>query len=101
MRIEEPLDYYPFLLFHVGTEDVATRSPRSIKRDIRVLERMLKDSGAQGRSVFLSPPSNEERCWMKLVSRGHQHLALRLMLPPELWFLQSQKSLRDTKYAGA
>ncbi|XP_074991813.1 uncharacterized protein LOC142074828 isoform X2 [Calonectris borealis] len=43
----QPSDYYPFLLFHVGTNDVATKSLRSIKRDFRALGRMLKTSGAQ------------------------------------------------------
>ena len=33
----QPSDYYSFLLFHKGTNDVATESLRSIKRDIRTL----------------------------------------------------------------
>ena len=43
----QPSDYYPFLLFHVGTNDVATKSLRSIKRYFRALERMLTNLGAQ------------------------------------------------------
>jgi len=43
----QPWDYDPLQLFHVGTHDVATRSPRLIRRDFRALGRMLKDSGAQ------------------------------------------------------
>lgn len=87
MRLVEPLDYCPFLLFHVGTKDIAARSPRSVKRDLRTLGRKLKNSGARIGGVFLSPPSNEERHSMKEVSPGHQHLTSRLMLPPELCFL--------------
>jgi len=87
MRLVEPLDYYPVLLFHVGTKNVATRSPRSNKRDFRAMGRMLKDSGAQIGSVFLSSPSNEERYWKKQARPEHQHLAPRLVLPPKLCFL--------------
>lgn len=87
MSLVEPLDYYPVLLFHVGNKDVATRRPRSGKRDFRALGRMLKDPGAQVGNVFLSPPSSEERHRMKQARPGHQHLAPRLMFPPELWFL--------------
>lgn len=47
MSLVQALDYHPLLFFHVGTNDIATRSPRSVKRDFRALVRMLKDSGAQ------------------------------------------------------
>ena len=42
-----PSDYYPLLLFHVGGDEVAMRSPRAIKRDFRALGRLVRESGAQ------------------------------------------------------
>ncbi|KAK4832349.1 hypothetical protein QYF61_021878 [Mycteria americana] len=36
-----PLDYYPLLLFPVGGDEAATRSPRVIKRDFRALGQLL------------------------------------------------------------
>ena len=42
-----PSDYYPLLLFRVGGDEVATRSPRAIKRDFRALGRLVRESGAQ------------------------------------------------------
>ncbi|KAK4810710.1 LOW QUALITY PROTEIN: hypothetical protein QYF61_007684, partial [Mycteria americana] len=36
-----PSDYYPLLLFHVGGDEAATRSPRAIKRDFRALGQLL------------------------------------------------------------
>ncbi|KAJ7408371.1 hypothetical protein BTVI_59779 [Pitangus sulphuratus] len=47
MSSVQPSDYYLLLLFHMGTNDIATRRPRSIKRDFRALGRMLKDSGEE------------------------------------------------------
>ena len=35
----QTLDYHPLLVFHMGTNAVAPRSPRSIKRDFRALIR--------------------------------------------------------------
>ncbi|XP_054044411.1 uncharacterized protein LOC128904316 isoform X1 [Rissa tridactyla] len=55
-------DYYPLLVFQVGSDEVGRRSPKSIKRDFRALGRQLKGSGTQ--VVFSSIPSvailNEE-----------------------------------------
>ena len=42
-----PSDYYPLLIFQVGSDEVAIRSPRAIKRDFRALGRLVKGSGAQ------------------------------------------------------
>ena len=39
-------DYYPLLLFHVGTSDTARSSLRSIK-DYRALAVVVRDSGVQ------------------------------------------------------
>ncbi|KGL92569.1 hypothetical protein N301_03553, partial [Charadrius vociferus] len=50
-----PSDYYPFLVFQVGSDDVGRRSPKSIKRDFKALGRVLKGSGTQ--VVFSSIPS--------------------------------------------
>ena len=40
-------DYYPLLLFHVGTSDTARSSLRNIKKDYRALGAVVRDSGAQ------------------------------------------------------
>ena len=40
-------DYYPLLLFHMGTSDTVRSSLRSIKKDYRALEGVVRDSGAQ------------------------------------------------------
>ena len=42
-----PSDYYPLLIFQVGSDEVATRSLRAIKRDFRALGQLVKGSGAQ------------------------------------------------------
>jgi len=33
----QPSDYYPLLIFQAGSNEVAMRSPRAIKRDFRAL----------------------------------------------------------------
>ena len=43
----KPEDYQPFLFFHVGTTEAATRRLQNIKRDFMFLGKMLKGSGAQ------------------------------------------------------
>ena len=40
-------DYYPLLLFHVGTSDTARSSLRTIKKDYRALGAAVRDSGVQ------------------------------------------------------
>jgi len=40
-------NYYPLLLFHVGINDTARRSLRSIKKDYRALGAAVRNSGAQ------------------------------------------------------
>ena len=42
-----PSDYYPLLIFQVGSNEVATRKPRAVKRDFRALGQLVKGSGAQ------------------------------------------------------
>lgn len=58
-----PSDYYPLLIFQVGSDGVPTRSPRAIKRDFRALGQLVNRSGAQ--VVSSSVPSfsgnDEER----------------------------------------
>ncbi|XP_068521222.1 uncharacterized protein [Anas acuta] len=46
-RLVRPTDYYPLLVFQAGSDEVATRSPKAIKRDFRDLGRLLRGSGAQ------------------------------------------------------
>lgn len=49
-----PSDYYPLLLFQVGSDEVTRRSPRAMKKDFKTLGRLVKGSGAQ--VVFSSIP---------------------------------------------
>ncbi|KAK4806799.1 hypothetical protein QYF61_005595 [Mycteria americana] len=51
-----PSDYYPLLLFHVGGDEAATRSPRVIKRDLRALGRLSfkLDSKGEGDNIRLA-----------------------------------------------
>lgn len=37
-KLLQPLDYYPLLVFCAGSDEVAIRNPRAIKRDFRALE---------------------------------------------------------------
>ena len=50
-----PKDYYPLLVFQVGSDDITRRSPKAMKRDFRSLGKVIKGSGAQ--IVFSSIPS--------------------------------------------
>uniref|UniRef100_A0A8C8E8K1 SGNH hydrolase-type esterase domain-containing protein n=1 Tax=Otus sunia TaxID=257818 RepID=A0A8C8E8K1_9STRI len=50
----KPKDYYPLLVFQVGSDDVTRRSIKSMKRDFKALGKMIKGSGAQ--VVFSSIP---------------------------------------------
>ena len=49
-----PTDYYPLLLFQVGSDDLGRTSLRTLKKDFRALGRQVKSSGAQ--VVFSSIP---------------------------------------------
>ena len=51
----QPSDYYPLLVMQVGSDKIAERSPKAIKRDFRALGRLVERSGAQ--VVFSSIPS--------------------------------------------
>ncbi|KAM9663018.1 uncharacterized protein ACIBXB_016421 [Morphnus guianensis] len=48
-------DYYPLLVVQVGSDEIAERNPKAIKRDFRALGRLVERSGAQ--AVFSSVPS--------------------------------------------
>jgi len=48
----QPSDYYPLLIFQVGSDEAATRSPRAIKRDFRALEQLV--IGSREQVVFSS-----------------------------------------------
>ena len=50
-----PNDYYPLLVFQVGSDDITRRNPKAMKRDFRSLGKVIKGSGAQ--TVFSSIPS--------------------------------------------
>ena len=48
-------DYYPLLVMEVGSDEMAERSPETIKRDFRAVGRFVEGSGAQ--TVLSSIPS--------------------------------------------
>lgn len=50
----QPSDYYPLLVFQVGSDEIITRRARAMKRDFRALGRLVRGSGAQ--VVFASIP---------------------------------------------
>jgi len=55
-------DYYPLFIFQVGSGEVATSSPRAIKRDFRALGQLVKVSGAQAVLSSIFPVAgNDER----------------------------------------
>ncbi|KGL92731.1 hypothetical protein N301_10736, partial [Charadrius vociferus] len=58
-------DYYPLLVFQIGSDDVVRRTPRAMKKDFRALGRLVKGSGAQ--VLFSSVPpvagNDEEVNW--------------------------------------
>ena len=43
----KPKDYYPLLVFQVGSDNISRRSIKSMKRDFRALGKLIKGSGAQ------------------------------------------------------
>ena len=48
-------DYYPLLVFQVGSDDITRKSSKAMKRDFRSLGKLIKGSGAQ--IVFSYIPS--------------------------------------------
>ncbi|KAK4816772.1 hypothetical protein QYF61_022770 [Mycteria americana] len=52
-----PSDYYPLLLFHVGGNEAATRSPRAIKRDFRALGSLETQTAAQLECLYINARS--------------------------------------------
>lgn len=56
----QPSGYYPFLLFHMGTNDVATKNLRLTKRDFRAMGRMLKNLEAQVVVSSILPKMGED-----------------------------------------
>jgi len=66
--IVEPSDYYPFLLFHVGTNGVTTKSLRSTKKGLQSPEKNTKKFWSTG-SNFLNHPGNGGRLRMKQASQ--------------------------------
>ncbi|KAK4827179.1 hypothetical protein QYF61_015141 [Mycteria americana] len=68
-----PSDYYPLLLFHVGGDEAATRSPRAIKRDFRALGRLLWAvtlEGTKGKENLCSGTCGAHRQSFKLDLKG-------------------------------
>jgi len=51
-----PSDYYLLLVMQVGSDEIAERGPKAIKRDFRALGRLVAGSGG----VFLNPISGRE-----------------------------------------
>uniref|UniRef100_A0A8B9TZX8 SGNH hydrolase-type esterase domain-containing protein n=1 Tax=Anas zonorhyncha TaxID=75864 RepID=A0A8B9TZX8_9AVES len=69
-RLVRPTDYYPLLVFQAGSDEVAKRSPKAIKRDFRDLGRQLRGSGAQVvfASVLPIGGMEAERCAVRINS---------------------------------
>ena len=56
-----PSDFYLLLIFYVGSDEVAIRSPRVVKTNFRALGQLIKGSGAQVPfSSVLSVAENDE-----------------------------------------
>lgn len=89
----QPSDYRPFLLFHMGRNDVTSKSLRPIKKNAK----KYRSTG----SVFFSPPSNGGRLWKKQATPGYQYLASGLVPLPKLQVFKPWKSLQETRYSGA
>lgn len=47
IQIIQPIDYYPFLLFHVGMNNTTKKSLKNISRDYEDLGRKAKELGVQ------------------------------------------------------
>lgn len=67
-------DYHLLLLFQMGTSDTVGRSLRSIKKDYRALEVVVKDSGSQG-AFLINPAGQSKGIW-----KGQSNLANRQMV---------------------
>ena len=93
-----PLDYYPLLIFQVGSDEVATRSLRAIKRGFRTLGQLVRGSGAQAVfSVFPVAGNNEGR------NKKRQQINAWLWAwchQQNLGFFWSWVGLHDTRPAG-
>jgi len=70
----QPSDYYPLLLFHVGEDEVAVRSPRVIKIDCRALGWLVRESEVQVIFSSLLPVASGD------VARNRQTQAINTWL---------------------
>lgn len=94
-----PSEYYPILLFHVGTNDSRLRSFRSIKTNFRA-ERLLKDSGAEVVFSFILPVIYKDtgrNQWTQTISVWLQTRCLSTFY----FFFHPWQSLWDTNSAWA
>jgi len=78
----QPSDYYPLVIFQVGSDEVATRSPRTIKRDFRTLGQLVKGSGAQAVFSSILPLSGNDEGRNR---KSQLILAQSLVSPAEFW----------------
>lgn len=45
--LAQPSNYYPLVMIHIGSNEIAERSLRAVKRDFRALGQLLEGVGAQ------------------------------------------------------
>lgn len=76
-----PSDYYPLLIFEVGSNGGAIGSPRAVKGDFRALGWLFKGSGA--RAMFSSVLPVADNKGKKQEEPADQNLSLRLVSPAE------------------
>ena len=55
LSLVQPSDYYPLLVLHLGGEEVATCSPREIKRDFKELGWVIRNLDVQVIFSLFSP----------------------------------------------
>lgn len=77
----QPSDHCLFLLFHMGTNGITTKTLILIKRFQSPEKNANKFRSTD--SIFLSPPGSRERLWKKQASPEYEYLAPGLVSPPK------------------
>ncbi|KAK4825626.1 hypothetical protein QYF61_001306 [Mycteria americana] len=99
-------DYYPLLLFHVGGDEAATRSPRAIERDFRALGQLSfkLDSKGEGVNIRLAGEKlreNVPQLQGVSASEGTQPVSLRCAGYTVAQLKSNRVELGDTEAVGA
>lgn len=92
-------EYYPLLLFHVGTHDTARRSLRNIKKDYKALTAAVRNSGVQVVFSSVLPVNGQAFGWASW--NWHQQMATGLVAQPGVQLLKSMSlALRNVDWQG-